>query len=168
MTETCDTVNMTDETRDWYGYSPSAVESTICAFLLEIWYHHVDQMSSWVSRLNLSGMRDYLCEGEEKSLLVLIVPINYCKSNAGILPTPFRTEIVNAVDHVVMGFCSPSLTASSYCSATIRFVSRIPLAFTVSYTHVYYMYKFLVCSMCDFQFSPNGRFIALRTILAGV
>ena len=75
-----DTVNMTDETRDWYGYSLSAVQSTIRTFLLEIWYRYVDQMSSWVSRLNLSGMRDYLCEGEEKSLSVLIVPINYCKS----------------------------------------------------------------------------------------
>ena len=80
-----DTVNMTDETRDWYGYSPSAVQSTIRTFLLEIWYRYVDQMSSWVSRLNLSGMRDYLCEGEEKSLSVLIVPINYCTWSVNVL-----------------------------------------------------------------------------------
>ena len=36
MTVTRDAVNMTDETRDWYGYSPSAVGSTIHTFLLEI------------------------------------------------------------------------------------------------------------------------------------
>ena len=33
-------------------------------------------------------MQDHLCEGEEKSLSVLIVPINYCTINGTIVTGP--------------------------------------------------------------------------------